>query len=176
MKVKDIMTRELFTLGQDHKLDLADDIMNWQRIRHIPVVDQGGTLVGLLTHRDLLRASVSSLANISRQDQRELYQQMTVGDIMRKEAITISPDADLREAAATMIDEKVGCLPVVEGKKLVGIITEADFLTLAWDALGRASSQKEFTSVRKYSQHVGRNKESRSHLSRCAEPAIRQEK
>ncbi|HLG20268.1 MAG TPA: CBS domain-containing protein [Bdellovibrionota bacterium] len=152
MRVREIMTKEVFTLRVDHKVDLADDIMNWQRIRHIPVVDAKNHLVGLLTHRDLLKASVSSLARIPLKDQRELYSHILVGDIMHKDIHTTSPDADLRDAAAIMIDDKIGCLPVVEAKKVVGILTEADFLTLAWEAMDRNADQKEFTSVRKYSK------------------------
>jgi len=140
MLVSDIMTTDLFTLRPDHKLDLADDIMNWERIRHIPVTQGDNELCGLLTHRDLLQASFSSLAQFSSTEQRALYKEQKVREIMRKNVFTTTPSTDLRQAAATMIDEKVGCLLVVEEGKLVGIITEADFMELAWDVQEKSSS------------------------------------
>jgi CBS domain-containing membrane protein len=152
MKVKDLMTIELFTLRPDHKLDLLDDVMSWQRIRHVPVVDPDNQLIGLVTHRDLLRVSVSSLAGVTRKDQRELYQHIQVGEIMQKDVITVGPEEDLRTAAAKMIDEKVGCLPVVYGGRLIGILTEADFLALAWEALDRKHAEKEYKELQKYSK------------------------
>ncbi len=137
MKVKEIMTKELFTLCFDHKLNLAKEMMSWQRIRHIPVVNHETELVGLITHRDLLGVAVSELAGISEQDQKELYASISVGEVMKQDVLTVAPEADLREAAALMVEHKIGCLPVVEEKKLVGVVTEADFLTLAWEGLGR---------------------------------------
>ncbi len=134
MKVRDLMTTELFTLRAGHMLGLAEDIMAWQNIRHIPVVDDQNRLVGLLTHRDLLKASLSSFADVPRKEQHELLNHIRVKDIMTKNVASIDPDSDLRTAAALMIDKKIGCLPVVEEEVLVGILTEADFLTLAWEA------------------------------------------
>lgn len=150
MRVKDLMSKDLFTLRSDHTLDLAEDVMGWQRVRHVPVINAKGELAGLLTHRDILKASVSSLAKLSETDQRELNRKIRIGDIMSKAVHTTTPETDLREAAAVMIDEKIGCLPVVDGKRLVGILTEADFLTLAWEVMGRVSDPKEYKSVRKY--------------------------
>jgi CBS domain-containing membrane protein len=135
MKVRDLMTKDVFTLRSDHKLDLANDIMGWQRIRHIPVVDAMSNLVGLITHRDLLRAAVSSLANISAKEQKQIYGHIRISEVMTPQVATIGPDTNLSEAAAMMIEKKLGCLPVLEGRKLVGIITESDFLTLAWQKL-----------------------------------------
>lgn len=132
MKVRELMTKDVFTLTVDHKLDLANDIMQWQRIRHIPVVDKLDNLVGMLTHRDLLRAAVSSIANISSSEQKEIFGYVFVKEVMSKDVITIHPDADLRDAAQLMMHNKLGCLPVIDGRKLVGIITESDFMALAW--------------------------------------------
>lgn len=150
MKVKEIMTTELVTLRKTHTLDLVEDIMSWQCIRHVPIVDEHDRLVGLVTHRDLLRASISSLAKMSEKDQREIYRTVPVTEIMRTKVSTVTPDTDLRDAAAMMIDEKLGCLPVLDGRRLVGIITEADFLTLAWEAMGLEGFPKKNGAVKKY--------------------------
>lgn len=150
MKVKDIMTRELFYLREDDRLDLAKDVMTWQHIRHVPVVNKNKQLVGLLTHRDILNASVSSFAKISDGEQKKLFEFIPIKDIMKKNVLTTTPEADLREAAASMIDNKVGCLPVVEDEKLTGIVTEADFLTLAWDVADKGLTEKNYKDIRKY--------------------------
>lgn len=140
MKVKDLMTKELFTLKEEHKINLARDIMNWQRVRHIPVVNIENQVVGLLTHRDILKASISSIASLSARDQDELDRAIPIKEIMHKNVVTVSPETDIREAASKMIDQKIGCLPVVEDDKLVGILTEADFLTLAWELSGKLAN------------------------------------
>ena len=112
MKVREIMTRNVFSLKETHKLDLVEDVMNFQRIRHIPVVDDQERVVGLVTHRDLLKISISTLANIPEREQRDLYGQIPVGKIMVAPVFTVTPNTDLRDAAALMIEEKIGCLPV----------------------------------------------------------------
>jgi CBS domain-containing membrane protein len=149
MKVSDLMSTDLFTLHADQMLGTAEDIMGWQNVRHIPVVEKD-RLVGVVTQRDLLQASLSKLANVSAKERHDLLNRVRVRDVMTKKVITIGPDDDLRDAAALMIDEKIGCLPVIQAKRLVGIITEADFLTLAWDETRSVHRQKEFTTVRKY--------------------------
>jgi CBS domain-containing membrane protein len=140
MRVSDIMTTNLFTLYDDQTLEMAEDVMNWHRIRHIPVIDRNRHLVGLVTHRDLLRGAVSCFANPAPGHQRELNAHIPVRDLMRTRVITVAPDTTLEMAAEILIDEKVGCLPVVEGEKLVGIVTEADFV-----ALVQALLQKKLT-------------------------------
>ena len=96
MKAKDIMTTKLFTLKADHKLDLASDVMDWQRIRHVPIVDDSHNLEGLLTHRDLLNASISSLAKMTDKEQREIHEQIPVSTIMKTNMITVSPEDDFK--------------------------------------------------------------------------------
>ncbi len=135
MRVQDIMTENVFSLRSDHRLDLVDDIMNFQAIRHIPIVDENERLVGLVTHRDLLKATISSLAEISESEQRDIYRGIPVSEVMTTDVVTVTPETTLRRAAAKMIEEKIGCLPVVKDHRLVGIITEADFLKLVWEQL-----------------------------------------
>ena len=128
MHVRDIMTEPVVVIGLTDNLKVADDIMRWKHVRHLPVVDDAGRLVGLITHRDLLRACVSSIAGISEREQQSLLRGIPVREIMRADMYTVEPDANLRQAAQMMLDHKIGCVLVVEGDKLVGILTEADFV------------------------------------------------
>jgi CBS domain-containing membrane protein len=128
MQVRDIMTSPVFAVGHTDNLKVVEDLMEWKHVRHLPVIAENDRLVGLITHRDLLRACVSSIAGISRQEQDALLRGIPVQEIMKAEVLTVSPGTDAREAAQIMLDRKIGCLPVVDGKRLVGILTEADYL------------------------------------------------
>jgi len=128
MRVKDLMSKDVFVLYADDNLLLAEEMMQWKRIRHVPVVDRHYNLKGLVTHRDMLRASISTLAQLSRSESREVQTHILLQDIMQTQVFTISPEADITEAARVMWREKIGCLLVAEQGQLVGILTEADFL------------------------------------------------
>ncbi len=117
MQVKDLMTRDVFTLREDSKIFSASEAMTFRNIRHIPVVDKEDKLVGIVTYRDLL----SSLA-------RELMP-LQVKDIMTRATITVTPDVTVNMATEIILGNKFGCLPVIDkSNKLVGIITETDLL------------------------------------------------
>lgn len=140
LKVKDIMTTDIFTLKETDSLALARSVMNLARIRHIPIVTEDMKFKGLLTHRDILGATVSKLAELDSQTQEELDMGIPVMEIMNPNVKTISGNVSLRDAASILLKHKFGCLPVVEKGILVGIITEADFLNLTislLDALQR---------------------------------------
>ena len=125
---KDLMSQYVFTLYLDDTLDTLNEIMRWRHIRHVPVIDDANRLVGLVTHRDLLRSAVSSLADISESEKHSLAKNIRVRDIMTKEVLTTKPETLIKEVAKIMFERKIGCLPVVEENCLVGIITEADFV------------------------------------------------
>ena len=95
------------------------------------VLGRDGKLAGLVTHRDLLRVQTSSLAELSTSEDKQLKRSVRAGEVMQREVQSISADAPALDAATIMRDQKIGCLPVVDGDALVGIITEADFLDLA---------------------------------------------
>lgn len=135
MVVRQIMTSPVVAVGHTDNLKVVEDLMEWKHVRHLPVVDDGNAVVGIITHRDLLRACVSSVAEISQPEQDALLRGIPVRAIMRSGILTASPDTDVREAAKTMLDHKIGCLPVVEHGKLVGILTEADFLRVLLEIL-----------------------------------------
>ena len=127
MKVRDLMTKDVTTLMIHEELSLADDIMTLGRIRHLPVVDKG-KLVGIISQRDLFRASLASVMRYPAEARREFLKTVVVKEVMTQKVISISPEADVKEAGLIMLEKKVGCLPVVEDRELVGLITETDIL------------------------------------------------
>jgi CBS domain-containing membrane protein len=130
MKVADIMSTEVITLIEDETLAHARRCMDRGRIRHLPVV-HGRRLVGLVTHRDLLAASFSIFAEVEPAEQRRVFVTVPVAEAMHRDVVTVGPEDSVADAARILLDNKYGCLPVVdEGGRLVGIVTEADFLRL----------------------------------------------
>jgi CBS domain-containing protein len=127
MKVKDIMVKEVATLDVNDELSLANDIMRLGRIRHLPVVD-GTRLVGIVSERDLFRSSLAQALGYASKDTRDLMKTLHIKDVMVTGVITIPPDTEVCEATKMMIEEKIGCLPVVDNNLLVGLITETDVL------------------------------------------------
>ena len=127
MTVRDIMAGDPTTLGRNDTLDLAEDIMNLGRIRHMPVVDDGN-VVGIVSQRDLFRSALVTALGFGRKTERNLIRTIKIKEIMTEHVITISPDVSVKEAARVMIDKKIGCLPVVNGEKRVGLLTETDIL------------------------------------------------
>jgi len=131
MNVEDLMCEDVVTLHAESVLADAEEIMGFRRFRHLPVVDgPDRRLVGLVTHRDLARAAVSSVQGGQR-EALQLKARIRVREIMHRPQ-TIAVDAPLHEAARQLRQGKYGCLPVVDGDgTLVGIVTEADFVRLA---------------------------------------------
>ncbi|MBM4269896.1 MAG: CBS domain-containing protein [Deltaproteobacteria bacterium] len=125
MKVRDLMTTSVATLSVHDDLGLADDIMKQGRIRHLPVVD-GARIVGIVSQRDLYRAGLSCLLEIDPANMRGWLQTLAVRDLMTDQVECIGPDESVRSAAEQMLASKVGCLPVVEDGRLVGILSETD--------------------------------------------------
>ncbi len=137
LRVRDVMSSELITLDEEETLDLVEQVMRLGRVRHLPVTDSGA-LVGLVTHRDLLRASISALADIGEDERQELLSKVKVKEIMNRDIRTVKPTLPLNKAAAILLENRFGCLPVVEdGDKLVGILTEADFLRFSMTLIKR---------------------------------------
>jgi CBS domain-containing membrane protein len=126
--VGDLMTSKVFTLGPGDTLEKLYELMDERHVRHVPIVDREGDLVGLVTHRDLSRSVLGPQEGLPLSVQEEILRRRRVREIMATEVDTIEPDKPLEEAAETLLDNKIGCLPVVEGEHLVGILTEADFV------------------------------------------------
>jgi CBS domain-containing protein/gamma-glutamyl:cysteine ligase YbdK (ATP-grasp superfamily) len=119
--VGQFMSTDLFTVRPDDLVDLAASVMDWRHVRHVPVEDEAGRLVGLVTHRDILRLLV-------RGQRGGAGGAVLVGDIMKSAPVTVSPSTPTMEAIDLMRSHGVGCLPVVESDVLVGIVTAKDFL------------------------------------------------
>ncbi len=130
LKVRDLMTTEVVTLTEDETLAHAQRCMARGRIRHLPVIREG-RLVGLITHRDLLAASFSIFAEVKADEQRRVFATVPVAEAMHRDVVTVPPDLGVSQAARILLENKYGCLPVVDDEgKLQGIVTEADFLRL----------------------------------------------
>jgi len=139
--VSELMESEIVTLAAGDRLDLADDVMRLGRVRHIPVLEDG-RVVGIVTHRDLLAASLSKALSFDPQHRRTFMRSVDVGEVMTREPVTVGPEASLREAARLMIGRRIGCLPVVRPDgTLVGLLTETDLLRAAF--LDEAAEAKQ---------------------------------
>lgn len=125
MRVEQFMETDLFTVRPDDIVELTAEMMDWRKIRYMPVEDECGKLCGLITSRLLLR-------HFSRKTGIKEDEVTTVKDVMIKMPMTAAPNTTIIEAMHTMRDNKIGCLPVVKGEnELIGIITEMDFLRIS---------------------------------------------
>lgn len=130
LRVVDIMSQDIRTLGRNDKLSIADDIMKQGRIRHMPVVDADGLVCGVLSQRDLFRGVLLRSLGYGSRLEDKLLDSHPVKEAMGEDLHTATPDMLATEAARIMMENKVGCLPVLEDDKLVGIVTESDFVKL----------------------------------------------
>jgi CBS domain-containing protein len=116
------MTKPVISLFAEQTLPLADDIMRYKHVRHLPVIDDASRLVGLVSHRDLLAARGNG--------------EVRVGEIMKRDVWSVRPDVNASIAAETLLRHKFGCLPVVDDAgMLIAIVTEHDFLRFATKVL-----------------------------------------
>jgi CBS domain-containing protein len=126
------MQREYASVRSDERLDFVDDVMSLGRVRHMPVVD-GSQLVGVVTQRDLLAASLSRALDFDAQQRRSFLRSVSASEVMAKKPITVAPTTPLIEAAQLMLRHKIGCLPVVGGAgEAIGLLTETDLLRAAY--------------------------------------------
>jgi CBS domain-containing protein len=126
--VENVMTRDYVSVEPGERLDFVDDVMQLGRIRHMPVLE-GGKLVGIVSQRDLLAASLSRALDFDAQQRRSFMRSVEVSEVMSRNPITIAPGASLRDAARVLLRHRIGCLPVVdEAGTVVGLLTETDLL------------------------------------------------
>jgi len=136
VQVRHIMSSPAITFFAEQTLPLAEDVMRFKHLRHLPVVDETGRLVGLVSHRDLLRAQISSLVGFTPEERRARQGDIRVHQIMTRDVWTVTPATLASTAGQTLLDHKFGCLPVVDqDHQLIGIVTERDFLRFAIKAL-----------------------------------------
>lgn len=135
LKVSEFMQTDLYTCEKGDILELVGELMDWRKVRYLPVEDAQGNLQGLVTSRLLTRSLLKNLSNPSENT-------LTVEDIMIKKPIVTKPDASIMEAMKLMRKNKIGALPVVKNKVLVGVITETDFLDITSRLLERLHNKK----------------------------------
>jgi CBS domain-containing protein len=129
LTVAEIMTREPYTLGPDDTLATARQLLAEHHIRHIPIVSADGGLLGLVSQRDVLAAGDTSVLNREGGGSRENY--VALSSIMSSPVQSVDESASLRGTALHLQKHKVGCMPVLRKGKLVGIITDSDFVAIA---------------------------------------------
>jgi CBS domain-containing protein len=133
--IEEVMTSDVYTLSPEDTLSRARSLMMENNIRHLPVVDEQQHLVGLVTHRDLLASGGTALSGRN-EEQRSQHEQSTpVSRIMTTRLSSVDENASLRGAALHMQKFKHGCLPVLRDGRLVGIITDSDYVGIAINLL-----------------------------------------
>lgn len=127
--VRDYMMSALTTIPRESSLLDAAMTMRRSSIRHLPIVD-GDKLVGIITERDVLRCSPSLLSEITQEEYNAIFENTPIARVMTRDPTSVTPDSPIRDAIALMMERKMGCLPVVEGGRLVGILTRSDLLNV----------------------------------------------
>ena len=139
MTVRDWMTSEVSSVRRNDKLTIADDVMQLGRIRHMPVLDDhSDDLVGIVSQRDLFRGALARALGYGQHAQQQVMNSLVIKEVMTTDPVTTTPDTLLADAARLMLERKIGCLPVVEEGRLIGILTESDLLRFAVEHAGRA--------------------------------------
>ena len=136
MLVGERMSHPVITIHPDMPLQEALNLMHQEHIRRLPVVDNRGQLVGIVSERDLLHASPSDATTLSVWELNYLLCKITIGEIMTRNVITVNVDTPIEEAARIMADAKIGGLPVARNGKVIGIITETDLFRIFPEMLG----------------------------------------
>ena len=130
ISVESIMTPDPVSLRPDDTLETANNIMNDRHIHHIPIIDDQGQLVGLISHRDVLAANSSILSKHPTDNS-----QTKLGDLMTSPVVSIPPQTGTLKAAQYIHSSRHGCLPIIDDGNLIGIITEYDFVEVAMSLL-----------------------------------------
>lgn len=133
--VGDVMKTNPICVNSKESIDVAAGLLSDNNIRHLPVVDSDGNLQGILSDRDLLGAVMKTRPWILQDRLDNSWTQHRVREFMTKTPETVTADVDLTEAGNRMLENKISCLPVVEGNRVVGIITESDFVRLICEGL-----------------------------------------
>jgi len=121
LRVEQYVTTDLFTVQADDPIEMVANLMSWERIRHVPVEDKEHKLVGLVGYRSVMRFLAGGGSIID----------TPVSEIMKKQLTTVTPETPTLDALRVMRKTRIGCLPVVQDEKLVGILTEEDLMNIA---------------------------------------------
>jgi acetoin utilization protein AcuB len=145
MLVKDRMTLSPVTATPETTHKQAAELMREHRIHHLPIIDRQGKLVGIVVEQDLLAAQPSPATTLSIYEIHSLLSKLQLKQIMSHPVFTIMPDCPVEEAAALMLREDVGCLPVVDNDQVIGIITDTDIFSTLVTLLGGGRDGARFT-------------------------------
>ena len=145
MLVKDRMTPNPVTITPDTSFPEAFRTIRGKKIRHLPVVDEQGKLIGVVAQTDMLHASPSMATPVNVFEMSYLLANLHVREVMSSPPITVSEDAPLEEAARVMVEKKIGCLPVMRNGVLVGMITETDIFETFVEVLGGGEASLRVT-------------------------------
>jgi CBS domain-containing protein/gamma-glutamylcysteine synthetase len=145
-KVSQYMQTDIFTVQPDDPVELVAELMGWERIRHVPVEDEKGRLVGLVSYRAILRYLTEYAKRPSLAQSGSTPQSMPVSDLMQKDLVTVMPDTPTLDAIALMRRHRIGCLPVVQDGHIIAIVTEEDFVGIAGKVLTEAASSADVTA------------------------------
>lgn len=140
MKVRDEMTRNVITIGPNEGVAAAKRVLDEKCIRHLPVLSEGA-LVGIITDRDISRNLPSPATSLEPFEVSSLLDKLEVRTVMTRKVITVTPDTSIETAARLFLAHKIGGLPVLDGERLVGIITRGDVLRVLLERVGEESEE-----------------------------------
>ena len=136
MTVSSVMTHNPITLLDSDSVTDAQSLMKREKIHRLPVLDHRRKLVGIVSEKDLLYAAPSPASTLSLYEMSNLLAKLKVEKVMTRELVTVTPSTLVEDAARVLVDNDIGGLPVMEGDKLVGIVTESDLFRLLIDMFG----------------------------------------
>ncbi|MBT8120330.1 MAG: CBS domain-containing protein [Gammaproteobacteria bacterium] len=141
--IEEFMTPDPYTLRQSDSINDAWEVMIGKHVRHIPVTDDNNHVVGLVTQRDVLAATDPGAIREAKSASHEVKSDVTLSEIMIRDVTVIRKDDSLRQAALYLQTHKYGCLPVVVDDRLVGIITDSDFIDIAINLIEQVEVSEE---------------------------------
>lgn len=136
MTVKRMMKKNPITTTAETSIVDVADILKENHIHRLPVLDKKGKLIGVITEKDILHASPSPVSSLSVYEMPYMLSRLKVSNLMTKNVRTIDPDTTVEEAAKIMVDDDLSCLPVIEGDKLVGIVSKSDMFKVLYELFG----------------------------------------
>jgi len=136
------MSDDILTLGIENTLSDARIMMVENNIRHIPIVDDEQVLMGLVSQRDVLSVEESTLFDINVTSRLDREKHVKIDDFYRRDVVTINAHVSVHNAALTLQKYKIGCLPILSGDKLIGLVTDSDFVNVAINLIEVLSSRE----------------------------------
>jgi CBS domain-containing protein len=130
LKVSQVMTSDVRTINENDQLSLADELMQAGKFRHLVVMNAANEVAGVVSHRDVFYSTIAWLSGFGKRSHDNALNNFPVKEVMNDNLVVVEPSTPLADAAKLMADKKIGCVPVVQGRELVGILTEGDFLSL----------------------------------------------